>query len=75
MEKKVVGLIKDIIGNGAPCSKQDWITIKTALAEAEKTANNTAMVPCPYWEPSCRCKLHLRKACDGKRCQISAQHQ
>ena len=31
MEKKVAGLIKDIIGNGAPCSKQDWITIKTAL--------------------------------------------
>ena len=31
MKKKVEDLIKNIIGNGAPCSRQDWITIKTAL--------------------------------------------
>ena len=34
MKVAVVNLIKDIIGNGRPCSKEDWATISKALAEA-----------------------------------------
>ena len=40
MEKAVVRLIRDIIGDGKPCSKEEWVTISKALAEANQPSHN-----------------------------------
>ena len=47
MEKAVVELIRDIIGNGKPCSKEDWSTISKALAEALKPSHNKSSFQFP----------------------------
>lgn len=40
MNQKIVDLISDIIGNRRPCLGSEWLIIKTALKESQKTSTN-----------------------------------
>lgn len=50
MEKAVGELILNIIGNGKPCSKSDWVTIRKAIAESVKQSAAPEECDLCLWE-------------------------
>ena len=65
-----------ILSHGMQWPQEAWGRIKRFIEEAQKTPNNSAIMPCNLWRENGTCNVvAYGSPCGDKPCQVTAQHQ